>query len=191
SDIPPSTPATTTSFLFRADGSASWKVGSAHLLASVSGPMEVSKRDEEPTTAALEVVLRPDVGLSSPREQYLQDRIRKALTPVIILDLNPRTLIQLVIQIVESGDLQTHNRIALAAAINAAYLALLDAGIPMRSTLKGGAVERLLMSENSGMFSTERLFECYEIAAKVCVETNGVMREVVAKGVERLDTWRK
>lgn len=62
--LPPTTPLASASFLFRADGSASWQVGNAHLIASVSGPMEVSKRDEQPTVATLEVTVRPDIGVS-------------------------------------------------------------------------------------------------------------------------------
>ncbi|KAJ8103857.1 ribosomal protein S5 domain 2-type protein [Lipomyces tetrasporus] len=231
-------PATaTTAFLYRVDGSASWTVGTAHIIVSVSGPMEVNKRDELPDIATLEIVVRPDVGVASTREQFLQDRIRRVVGPVIALELHPRTLIQIVVQIVQSGDTKTLNTIALSASINATYMALLDAGVPVRSTvsatsivcygtssiqgglttgvlidptrpelekiekditsvhtiayeLKGGQIERLLLSESVGTFTEDEVFECYDTAAKVCEETNGTMREAVTKSVQQKGGWR-
>ncbi|KAK9322409.1 hypothetical protein V1517DRAFT_260322 [Lipomyces orientalis] len=200
--------------------------------------MEVNKRDELPDVATLEIVVRPDVGVASTREQFLQDRIRRVVGPVIALELHPRTLIQIVVQIVQSGDTKALNTIALSASINATYMALLDAGVPLRSTvsatsivcyatsstqaalttggvlidptrpelekiekditsvhtiayeLKGGQMERLLLSESVGSFTEDEVFECYDAAAKVCEETNRTMREAVTKSVQQKGRWR-
>ena len=53
------------SVLNQVDGSASWKQGQTKVIASVSGPIEVRPRDEVPTAATLDLVVRPAVGLSS------------------------------------------------------------------------------------------------------------------------------
>ncbi|KAK9331328.1 ribosomal protein S5 domain 2-type protein [Lipomyces starkeyi] len=233
----PSPASAITSFLYRVDGSASWKIGTAYVVASVSGPMEVNKRDELPDVATLEIVVRPDVGVTSTREQFLQDRIRRVVAPVIALELLPRTLIQIVVQIVQSGDTKILNTITLSASINATYMALLDAGVPLRSTvsatsiiyytaatsdasktnvlidptraelekiekdiasvhtiayeLKGGKIERLLLSESVGSFTEDQVFECYDTAANICEETNRTMREAVTKSVQQKSRWRE
>jgi hypothetical protein len=53
------------SVLNQVDGSASWKQGQTKVISSVSGPIEVKARDEVPTAATLDLVVRPAVGLSS------------------------------------------------------------------------------------------------------------------------------
>ncbi|KAK9479037.1 ribosomal protein S5 domain 2-type protein [Lipomyces japonicus] len=225
---------TKTALLFRADGSASWKVGNAHLIASVSGPLEVLKKDEQPTVATIELVVRPHIGVTSTTEQYIQDRIRKVISPLIILELHPRTLIQIVIQIIQSGDLRKMNTLALSAGINATYMALLDGGIPLRSTvsacslihvqqqdgsnlilvdpnlkelqshqdnirsvhtfayeIKTGKIERLLLSESTGKFTSEELFDFYDRAADICVRTNLVMRRSIIATAEKQNRWKE
>ncbi|KAK9457410.1 ribosomal protein S5 domain 2-type protein [Dipodascopsis uninucleata] len=233
--VPLTEASTTQSFLYRADGSASWTIGNASFIASVSGPMEVQKRDEIPDIAYIEMIVRPDVGVTSPREQFLEDRIRRTISPVILLEQHPRTLIQIVVQIVQSGDIKNINTLALSGGINATFMALLDAGIPLRSTisacsvivvdgedndkktilvnpekrelekyenkisshhtiayeLKGGKIERLLLSESSGKFTNKILFDCYDIASEVCVNTNQTMRNTVAKAVEQWSKWKQ
>ncbi|KAK9369725.1 ribosomal protein S5 domain 2-type protein [Lipomyces kononenkoae] len=231
----------TTSFLYRVDGSASWKVGTSHIIVSVSGPIEVNKRDELPDVATVEIVVRPDTGVTSTREQFLQDRIRKVFATVIVLDLHPRTLIQIVVQIVQSGDSKMLNTMTLSASINATYMALLDAGVPVRSTvsatsiiyyktqadevsswpggvgvlidpsrtelerieqdimsvhtvayeLKGGKIERLVLSESVGSFTEDQVLEAYDSAAKICQSTNETMREAVINGVQQKSRWRE
>ncbi|KAK9448672.1 ribosomal protein S5 domain 2-type protein [Limtongia smithiae] len=140
-----------TTFLSRADGSAEWLAGSTRIIASVSGPMEVPRRDELPILATLEVVVQPDIGVSGTREQALQEQVRRALIPVVALDMHPRTLIQVVVQIVQAtadAGVKTRPGIAQAAvdmdvlsgAINVAFLALLDAGVAMRATISACAL---------------------------------------------------
>ncbi|KAK9240211.1 ribosomal protein S5 domain 2-type protein [Lipomyces kononenkoae] len=234
--VRPSAASAKTSFLYRVDGSASWTVGTANVIVSVSGPIEVNKREELPDVATVEIVVRPGTGVTSTREQFLQDRIRKVFAPVIVLDLHPRTLIQIVVQIVQSGDTKMLNTMTLSASINATYMALLDAGVPVRSTvsatsiiyyktqaqtskaavlidptrteleriekdilsvhtvayeLKGGKIERLLLTESVGSFTEDQVFECYDSAAKICESTNETMREAVINGVQRKSRWRE
>ena len=49
--------------LRRADGSASWSDGQYTVLAAVNGPIEVQRRDELAEEAAVDVVVRPAVGV--------------------------------------------------------------------------------------------------------------------------------
>ncbi|KAK9469741.1 hypothetical protein V1512DRAFT_202020 [Lipomyces arxii] len=190
--------------------------------------MEVSKREEIPDQTTIDVVVRPDIGVSSTRDHWLQDRIRSAIAPVVVLEQHPRTLIQIVVQIVQSGGLRFLNSTSLSASINATYMALLDAGVPLRSTVsacsvvctddksyvdpdkktlehissnirsvhtiayevKGGQIERLLMSESVGSTTPDQIFECFALAAATCIKVNETMRTVMSKAIDRRNRWR-
>ena len=49
--------------LRRADGSATFSIDDYSVIAGVNGPVEVQRRDELPEEAALEVNIRPAVGV--------------------------------------------------------------------------------------------------------------------------------
>jgi exosome complex component RRP46 len=49
--------------LHRADGSATFSQHGYAIICAVNGPMEVSRRDELPESAAVEVMVRPAVGV--------------------------------------------------------------------------------------------------------------------------------
>ncbi|ODQ64669.1 hypothetical protein NADFUDRAFT_83583 [Nadsonia fulvescens var. elongata DSM 6958] len=131
---------TETSLLSQVDGSASWKCGHTSIICSVSGPMESKRRNELPTLATLELVVRPAISLSSTREALIKDRLYSVLSAVILRQLHPRSLIQIVLQILEPGEDLQFNILELATCINAATLALIDAGIPLRATVAATAV---------------------------------------------------
>ncbi|KAL6054691.1 Exosome component 5 [Balamuthia mandrillaris] len=115
--------------LNRADGSAKFSFDKTSILAAVFGPTEVSLRDEILDRATIKVTYKPKNGVAGPAEKEIECLIRQTLEHVIIATLHPRTLINVVIQVLyDDGS-------ALSAAINAAFLALLDAGIPLRSSL--------------------------------------------------------
>lgn len=59
-----SRPTLETSVLTQVDGSAQWTQDSTKVICSVTGPVEVKTRDEIPTAATLDLVIRPAVGLS-------------------------------------------------------------------------------------------------------------------------------
>ena len=54
---------TTLGSLRRADGSATYSQGGYTVIAAVNGPIEVQRRDEIPDEAAIEVNIRPAVGV--------------------------------------------------------------------------------------------------------------------------------
>lgn len=131
------------------DGSARITIGNTTVLVSVAGPIEAKPRQELPTQASLEIVVRPSRGLSSTREKVIEDLLRSVLQLVIIRYRYPRQLIQIVVQflttdvdregsIVVSGDTAasggafTSNE--LNAALNAAFFALIDANVALYSS---------------------------------------------------------
>ncbi|KAJ2386955.1 exosome non-catalytic core subunit rrp46, partial [Coemansia sp. RSA 2603] len=71
--------------------------------------------------------LRPDVGLPSTKDKWLECAVRSTLERNILTHLHPRTLVQINLQVrLDAGSLD-------ACAINAAVLALVDAGVPLKT----------------------------------------------------------
>ncbi|KAF9277339.1 ribosomal protein S5 domain 2-type protein [Linnemannia elongata] len=127
--------------LNRADGSAQFDFGESSVMCSVVGPAEVKLRDEKLDKATIEVVVRPLVGLPGIKDKAREQAIRETLEPLILSGLHPRTGIQIVIQTMkDDGSI-------LATAFNATILALLDAGIPLKSIL--GAVTCIVDAETN------------------------------------------
>ncbi|KAG0265063.1 Exosome component 5 [Linnemannia exigua] len=118
--------------LNRADGSAQFDFGESSVMCSVVGPSEVKLRDEKLDKATIEVVVRPLVGLPGIKDKAREQAIRETLEPLVLSGLHPRTGIQIVVQTMKDDGC------ILATAFNATILALLDAGIPLKSIL--GAV---------------------------------------------------
>jgi hypothetical protein len=56
-------PAATLSPLNRADGSAKFSQNGYTVIGAVNGPMEVTRRDELPEEAAVDVIVRPAAGV--------------------------------------------------------------------------------------------------------------------------------
>ncbi|KAJ3291791.1 Exosome component 5 [Borealophlyctis nickersoniae] len=108
--------------LNRADGSA--RFGFA-----VYGPAEVKIRDEKLDKATVEVSFTPVSGTSTTQDRLYERIIRESLETSILAALHPRTSIRITCQAVsDDGSI-------LSAAMNAAVLALIDAGIPLQSLI--------------------------------------------------------
>jgi exosome complex component RRP46 len=127
-----------TSLLDRSDGSAQLVIGKTKVVTSVTGPIEARARQELPTQAALEIVIRPAVGLATTREKLLEDKLRSLLQAVIIRYKYPRQLIQIVVQFLTtegtSSKSNEYTNNELNAALNACYFALVDANIALYSS---------------------------------------------------------
>lgn len=93
-----------TSILDQVDGSSSWSHKNVKVVASATGPIEPRQRDEVPTEATLDLIVRPATGVITTREQRLESQICQVFSSVIIRHMFPRSLIQLVVQILESGE---------------------------------------------------------------------------------------
>ncbi|XP_006900980.1 PREDICTED: exosome complex component RRP46 [Elephantulus edwardii] len=117
--------------LSRPDGSASFLQGDTSVLAGVYGPAEVKVSKEIFNKATLEVLLRPKIGLPGVAEKSRERLIRNTCEAVVLGVLHPRTSITVVLQVVsDAGSL-------LACCLNAACMALVDAGVPMRALFCG------------------------------------------------------
>ncbi|KAH1033265.1 hypothetical protein J1N35_045439 [Gossypium stocksii] len=141
--------------LHRAHGSASWSQGDTKVLAAVYGPKAGTKKNENPEKACIEVIWKPKTGqigdfltsllivlafevwyagnfqnilhwcLGKPEKEY-EMILKRTLESICILTVNPNTTTSIIVQVVnDDGAL-------LPSAINAACMALVDAGIPMK-----------------------------------------------------------
>ncbi|CCE62929.1 hypothetical protein TPHA_0D02930 [Tetrapisispora phaffii CBS 4417] len=133
--------------LTHVDGSSQVEWNDTKVLCSVTGPIEPKARQELPSQLALEVIIRPAKGVSSTREKLMEDKLRSVLTPIITLYQYPRQLCQITCQILESGESEYEfSEKELSCCINAAFLALIDAGIALKSTVSSIS---LVISQNN------------------------------------------
>jgi len=106
--------------LHRADGSATFSQDGYSVIGSVNGPIEVTRRDELPEEAVVEVIIRPANGpggklivsnatLKLPlmhvigtRERHLETILQSALRQIILIHNFPQTLIQITLQVIST-----------------------------------------------------------------------------------------
>jgi len=113
--------------LNRADGSARFTQDNSSVLVAVYGPMEVRQRKEIIDRASIEVIYKPDKGVAGTSERESEHLIRSAVENAILSTLHPRTAINIIVQVLsEDGSI-------ISAAVNGVSIALLDAGISMKS----------------------------------------------------------
>ena len=132
--------------LNRADGSCYFEFGGNKVIAAVYGPREVHPRHQQKSTSA---VVRYRYNMASfsveERKRPGPDRrsievskvSREALEPVIFQEYFPRSAIDIFVEVLQA-DAGTRT-----AGINAASIALADAGIPMKSMVSACAVGKV------------------------------------------------
>jgi len=132
--------------LKRADGSAIVESGKTKVLAAVYGPREIHpKHLALPDKALLKVAYRMasfsveerKKPQPSRREIELSKVIKEALEPAVLVEKFPRTVIEIYVLVLQADG---GTRVA---SINAASLALADAGIPMKGLVTAIAVGRI------------------------------------------------
>jgi len=120
----------------RADGSVSLEQGNTKIIASVYGPSECKKRADalhdrcivtcEYTVASFATAERKNFQRGDRRTKELGLLIKQTFESAILLHLFPRSQISIFIQVIaDDGG-------ALPVAINAASVALINAGVPMK-----------------------------------------------------------
>ncbi|KAI9760234.1 MAG: exosome non-catalytic core subunit rrp46 [Geoglossum simile] len=128
------------SHLHRADGSATYSQNGYSIIGAVNGPIEVGRRDELPEEAAVDVIVRPAVGVAGTKERHLESVVRSTLQHVILTQNHPRTLIQVTLQVIRMPDGGIPNSKKgyylsplqiLPALLQTSLLALLSASIPL------------------------------------------------------------
>ncbi|XP_037314400.1 exosome complex component RRP46 [Pungitius pungitius] len=113
------------SLLSRPDGSASFIQGDTSVLAAAYGPAEVKVSKEIYDRATLDVLIQPKVGLPSVRERAQEQCVRETCEASLLLSLHPRSSLTLILQLIhDDGSI-------LSCFLNAACMALMDAGLPM------------------------------------------------------------
>lgn len=121
--------------LKQVDGSATFQFSTTKVISSVTGPIEVSRpRNENPTDAYLSISVRPASGVPTTREANLEIKLKKILSSMINMKQYPLSEIQIVVQILETGEREQFTCMELACAVNSLYLALLNAGISLNSS---------------------------------------------------------
>ncbi|MCD6558154.1 MAG: exosome complex exonuclease Rrp41 [Candidatus Aenigmarchaeota archaeon] len=147
--------------LKNANGSAYFRIGKTIAVAGIFGPREVHpKHMEEAETA----ILRCKYNMASfstternrpgpsRRSKEISKVMREALMPVLFLENFPKSAIDLHVEILQA-DASTR-----CAAINAASIALADAGIPMKDLIAScsvGIVEGHIVLDVAGKEDTE------------------------------------
>lgn len=150
--------------LSRADGSAYYEQGHTRVLAAVYGPRETRQRAESEHDRA---VIRCEVSLggfasAARRKTWKGDRrstalatlIQRTFESVILVDAYPRSQIDVYIQVLQNDGGLT------VAGINAASLALVNAGVAMSDSVVACSVgmvdDELVVDPNSLETSGER-----------------------------------
>lgn len=119
-----------------ADGSASIEQGNTKVLASVYGPHEVKNRSKvlhdscvincQFSMASFSTGERKSRSKGDRKSQDIGLTISKMFEAVILKELFPRSQIDIYIQVIQADGSN------IAVCINAATLALIDAGVPMK-----------------------------------------------------------
>jgi len=145
-----------TGVLKNADGSAYIEFGGNKILAGVFGPRDVHpKHMSNPDTGILRVryhmepfsVTERKKPAPSRREIEISKVIKEALEPAVMLEQFPRTAVDVFLEVLQA-DGGTR-----CAALDAASVALVDAGIPMRDLVcacaAGKAADTLILDVNN------------------------------------------
>lgn len=147
--------------LKNANGSAYFRIGNSIAIAGVHGPRKVYPKHEEEaeravlrTTYSMAAFATTERGRPGPsrRSKEISMVTRQALEPVLFLDEFPKTAIDVHIEILQA-DASTR-----CAGINAASLALADAGIPMKDIIascSAGIVEGHVVLDIAGKEDTK------------------------------------
>jgi exosome complex component RRP46 len=118
-------------------------------IASLTGPAEVRLASEHPSQLTFDVILRPFCGVPATESKALAANVRHVLGTSLIWGANPRTLVQMVVQVLGSGWGTAGNRAmadtVMATAVNAGMLALMNAGsVPLKGVICAVALGRRL-----------------------------------------------
>ncbi|KAJ8329893.1 exosome non-catalytic core subunit rrp46 [Batrachochytrium dendrobatidis] len=157
--------------LSRADGSARFTLGKSSVLCSVYGPTASRPRDEKLDHAHIQVVFSPVSGISGTQERTYEHFIRQVVEAIVLSALHPRTTIQITLQVLfDDGSI-------LSTAINAAVLALIDAGIPLSKTC---SAVTCMISKEGVLLLDPVLLECSEAQSMHILVPDATSSEVLA-----------
>lgn len=124
-----------TDLLDQVDGSATFEFAGTKVIASVAGPLEISRsRFEKPTQAYIDINIRPAIGVGSTRETLMESKLRNILTDAIEVTQYPRQMIQVVVQILKTGESADYTVKEMVAIVNGMYLSLINSGVALKNS---------------------------------------------------------
>lgn len=178
--------------LSRADGSAVYTDRICSILVGVNGPIEVQRRDELPEEAAIEVNVRPCSGVGGPRERWLEETVHSILRSILLVHLYPRTLLQVTLQLMnEPSSFETKAKIdisLIASLINAAFVGLVDAGLPLRTTAVAATVAIMPKGQLVREPSEKDLTSCQSVHT-MAYDKDGALLLDQSLGTFDMATW--
>ncbi|ROT40101.1 hypothetical protein SODALDRAFT_293850 [Sodiomyces alkalinus F11] len=188
------------SHLNRTDGSATLSNEGYQVVASVNGPMEAQRREENPFEAIIDVVLRPLAGIGGTRERQLESIIERALRQLILVKRYPRCVFQVTLQVTQThrGDLindkavQAHKKLAwVASLLHAAILALLAAAVPLKeiATCVVIATPREAMGREPIRNPSAEIMSKAKSLHLLCFTTSGALLLAESEGECTLEEW--
>lgn len=123
------------------NGSAYIEVGDIKLQCSVYGPSPIRGSFTELAQLTIETKVTPFAGMTSESqsaqlELSISTFVYTGLSPAILLDQYPKSCINVLVTVISAGN---NSMSLLAAAINVASVALMNAGIFMRDVVTAGS----------------------------------------------------
>ena len=120
--------------LSRADGSSRFSHDGTEVLVAVYGPCEAKRSRERIDGSAIEVIVRPRMGIPGPIDRELEQLVSQSLQHLVLVAMHPRTAVSVVVQVLaDDGAL-------VSTALHGACVALMHAGVPLRGMLAGCAI---------------------------------------------------
>lgn len=147
--------------LSRADGSAYYEQGHTRVLAAVYGPRESKQRGEmaendravircEVSTASFATAARRRAWKGDRKSTAMADVLQRVFEGVVLLEAYPRSQIDVYVQVLQNDGAQ------MVAAVNAASLALVNAGVSMSDSVvacSAGFVDGVLVADPNSLES--------------------------------------
>uniref|UniRef100_A0A1A9WB24 RNase_PH domain-containing protein n=1 Tax=Glossina brevipalpis TaxID=37001 RepID=A0A1A9WB24_9MUSC len=156
--------------LTRTDGSVLFSQGATCVLASMLGPVEVKLQNLKIDKANVECIYRPKAGLPTIRDKIREVIIKDTCETALLATLHPRTLISVQLQELDDrGGLD-------ACAINAACMALLIGGVPMKFTV---AAVHCVIDKNGEIILDPDQFQAVDNRASFTFVFDSLERDLV------------
>ncbi|OJD26443.1 hypothetical protein ACJ73_02174 [Blastomyces percursus] len=183
------------------DGSASYTSPTGdHIIGSVNGPIEPARRDaQKPEEAAIEVLVKPGVGVSGVGERYVEGILRGILSRVILLREKSMPRKAIIITLVVLKNKGADGKVAerggsclpiLPSLLHTALLALLSAAIPLSMVYMSALIAvsptgNLIESPSNSQIKAAKSLHVLAFSSKGHLLLNE------SEGEFDLDTWDK
>ncbi|KAL0272769.1 UNVERIFIED_CONTAM: hypothetical protein PYX00_005617 [Menopon gallinae] len=162
-------------YLSRPDGSAVFASGNSMVLAAVYGPCEVKPQKMMIDKATVEVFYKPKSGAPSIADKLKESMLNNVCKSAILSSEYPRTSISIIVQEMQSSGT------LLSSSVNAACLALMDAGVPLKFLV--AAVTCIVNSQDELVLDPDER-EMKDYKAIFTIVFDGVDKNVVASKIE-------